>query len=78
LIEYDQRRYAKEMLMEQIVETAIETIDSRRLLLSAALAQIHGEEVGTEQTAKLLTESMAGLDLDQRYSVHMLSSAFRG
>ena len=77
LIEYDQRRYAKEMLMEQIVETAIETIDSRRLLLSAALAQIHGEEVGTEQTAKLLTESMAGLDQDQRYSVHMLSSAFR-
>jgi hypothetical protein len=77
MIEYDQRRYAKESLMEQIVETAIETVDARRLLLAGALAQVHDRDVGTEEIRRQLEETLATLEDDQRISTRILAALFR-
>ncbi|MFO0902458.1 MAG: hypothetical protein U0939_05620 [Pirellulales bacterium] len=77
MIEYDQRRYAKESLMEQIVETAIETVDARRLLLAGALAQVHENEVGTEQLRAQLDRTLESLEPDQSVVTQILAALFR-
>lgn len=77
MIEYDQRRYAKESLMEQIVETAIETVDARRLLLAGALAQVHDRDVGTEEIRRQLDATLGTLEDDQRISTQILAALFR-
>jgi len=77
MIEYDQRRYAKESLMEQIVETAIETVDARRLLLAGALAQVHENEAGTEKIRQQLDRTIQSLDPDQQVVTQILAALFR-
>lgn len=77
MIEYDQRRYAKESLMEQIVETAIETVDARRLLLAGALAQVKDRRAGTADIRQQLESTLGTLEEDQRISTQILAALFR-
>ncbi|HND54548.1 MAG TPA: hypothetical protein PLV92_19185, partial [Pirellulaceae bacterium] len=80
MLEYDQRRYAKESLMEQVVETAIETVDARRLLLASSLAQLPGAAgsrlLDTDRGAELLTP-LRELESDQRQATLALASLLR-
>lgn len=77
MIEYDQKRFTKESLMEQIVETALETIDARRFILAAAVAQSPSVE-SLDRLPDAVRRAVESLDEEQRLSDHVLALLLRG
>ena len=87
MVEYDQRRYTKETLMEQLVDTAIETVDSRRLLLASACAtcSLSDAQLNAPKPAESLNEaqqavqsSLQSLEPDEQLATMVLAAVFIG
>lgn len=78
MIEFDQKRFTKESLMEQIVETALETIDARRFILASAIAQLSSDAVDQDSYPPPILRALGSLDAEQRAAEELLAALLRG
>lgn len=78
MIEFDQKRFTKESLMEQIVETALETVDARRFILASAIAQLPGCGETSVPQPDSIVRALESLDDEQRQAEQLLGALLCG